>query len=112
MSKPDRYEVMLRSVFLFCAVTFGLVTKARADYCNDEPLTVIIKDNQQIYYTTRTLCTSWCLVDPAWTQAHQDRALSVLMTAITQHRPLTFFFPGACAVQPVFAKSELFIMGR
>lgn len=101
-------------LLLTAAMTMtGISSNASAttDYCFNETVNqVILHSDGNIYYTTSHTCHSWCKIDPTWNADMQDRAMSMLLTARTAGKTLSFQFSeltAGCAVVPVFSSPGL-----
>jgi hypothetical protein len=91
----------MRKIFLSAAAALLCISTARAEYCSGQKVTALILNDTSIYFTTDKSCPNWCRVAPGLAEKQQDRMYSMMLTAVSTGRTLTFFFTEAQACEAV-----------
>lgn len=67
-------------------------TASAGAYCNNEKLTSIIVQGEQVYFTTDKSCPNWCQLDPTWSIDAFNRTYSMLLSAQAQKKEVRIYW--------------------
>ena len=95
----------MRKALLSAVMAISCVSNARAEYCNGQKITAVILTDDNVYFTTDKSCPNWCRISPGLAENQRDRMYSMLLTAASVNRRLSFYFAEAqgCEAVPTYS---------
>ena len=85
---------------------------ARAEYCFNERITSVITQDGAVWFTTDKSCPNWCGLKSALSTDERSRQYSLLLTALTTERLVSFYWSQSasgsnCPVIPTLGAPDL-----